>query len=102
MTTPDPVTAQELQQEIEQTRERLGETVAELAAKADIKAQARAKATALQARARGKAVVVKAKATEVSGRMRQSLVGERRWPFAVTAAGAVMMVAAVIWRWRET
>jgi len=91
MTAPDPPTAAELQQEIERTRERLGETVEELAAKADVKARARAKSAEMKARARGKAA-------ELSARLGQSPLVRQRWPLAVTAAGAMMMAAAMIWR----
>ena len=90
MTAPDPATAEELQQEIERTRERLGQTVEELAAKADVKAQARAKAAE-----------VKARAAEVSGRVRQGQPMRDTWPLGVTAAGVLMVAAALIWRWRK-
>ena len=95
MTTPEPVTAAELQREIEQTRERLGETVEELAAKVDVKARAQAKAAEAKAKAQ-------AKAAEVSGWIRQSQEGQPRWPLVVTAAGVVIMGAAVVWRWQQT
>jgi hypothetical protein len=93
MTAPDPATADELQQEIERTRERLGATVEQLAAKADVKAQAQAKVAEVKAQARSKAV-------EVSERMKQNQVLRRHWPLALTAAGVLMMGAAVIWRSR--
>jgi Protein of unknown function (DUF3618) len=103
MTAPDPATADELQREIELTRERLGETVEQLAAKADVKAPAQAKVAQVKAQARSKAVEMKAqarsKAVEVSELMRQNEMA-RRWPLALTAAGVLMMGAAVIWRWR--
>ncbi len=105
MTTPEPATAAELQQEIERTRERLGETVEELAAKADVKARAQAKAAETKARAQAKAAETKAraqaKAAEVSGWIRQTQEGQPRWPLAVTAAGVLIMGAAVIWRWQQ-
>ena len=76
------MTAEDLQQEIEQTRQRLGETVDELAAKADVKARARARAT------------------EVSGRVRRSQLVQRRWPMAL-AAGILIAGSVAIWRWRR-
>ena len=76
------MTAEELRHEIEQTRQRLGETVDELAAKADLKARARAKAA------------------EVSGRVRHSQLVQRRWPVAL-AASAVIAGSVAIWRWRR-
>jgi hypothetical protein len=75
------VTAEELQQEIEQTRQRLGQTVDELAAKTDVKARARAKAT------------------EVSGRVRRSQLVQRRWPLAL-AAGVLIVGSVAVWRWK--
>jgi hypothetical protein len=77
------VTAEELQQEIDQTRRQLGQTVDELAAKADVKARARAKAT------------------EVSGRVRQSQLVQRRWPLAL-AAGVLIAGSVAVWRWQKT
>jgi hypothetical protein len=77
------VTAEELQQEIEQTRQRLGQTVDELAAKTDVKAR------------------VRAKATEVSGRVRRSQLVQRRWPVAL-AAGVLIAGSVAVWRWRKT
>lgn len=91
MTTPEPATAAELQQEIDRTRERLGATVEELAAKADLKA-----------RMQGKAVEVKARVAEVSERIRRSQTGQPRWPLGMTAAGVLMIAAAMIWRERKT
>ena len=76
MTTP------ELEQEIEQTREHLGQTIDELAGKADLKARARARAA------------------EVSGRVRQSQVLQRRWPVAV-AAGVLIAGSVIIRRRRQ-
>jgi hypothetical protein len=84
------MTNAEMQQEIERTRTRLGETVDELAAKADVKARARAKATEMKARA-----------TEVSGRVRQSQAMQRRWPAAVAAGALVAGAAVLIWRRRR-
>jgi len=77
------VTAEELQQEIEQSRQRLGQTVDELAAKTDVKTRARAKAT------------------EVSGRVRQSQLVQRRWPLAL-AAGVLIAGSVAVWRWKKT
>jgi hypothetical protein len=76
------VSAEELQQEIEQTRQRLGQTVDELAAKTDVKARARAKAT------------------EVSGRVRRSPLVQRRWPLAL-AAGVLIVGSVAVWRWKK-
>jgi len=78
------MTNAEIQQDIERTRARLGETVDELAAKADVRARARAKATEMKARA-----------TEVSGRM------QRRWPAAVAVGALVVGAAVLIWRRRR-
>jgi hypothetical protein len=103
------MTAPEIQQEIERTRDHLGETVEELTARADMKARARARAG-----------VIKDKATEMSGQLRQSQLVQsrlgqgrlgqgqlaqrdlvrRRWPLAAAAAGA-MLVASVLVRRRR-
>jgi hypothetical protein len=88
------MTAEELHQEIEQTRQRLGETVDELAAKTDIKARARAKAAEAK-------VLTRAKAAEVSGRVRRSQLVQRRWPVAL-AAGVLIAGSVAIWRWKKT
>jgi hypothetical protein len=77
------MTAEELQQEIEQTRRELGQTVDELAAKTDVKARARAKAA------------------EVSGRVRRSQLVQRRWPVAL-AAGVLIAGSVAVWRWKKT
>jgi Protein of unknown function (DUF3618) len=87
----EPETAPEIQQEIEQTRERLGQTVEELAAKVDVKARAQARADE-----------VKARAAEVSGRVRRSRVVRRDWPLALVAAGILAIGAALVRRRRET
>ena len=84
------MTQTEIQHEIERTRERLGETVDELAAKADVKARARAKVTE-----------VKARATEVTGQVRQSQALQRRWPAVVVAGAMVAGAAVLIWRRRR-
>jgi len=76
------MTAPDIQQEMERTRERLGETVDELAARADVKARARDKAG------------------ELTGRVRQSRLVQRRWPLAL-AAGVLVAGSAVIWRRRR-
>jgi ElaB/YqjD/DUF883 family membrane-anchored ribosome-binding protein len=114
MTGPE-ISQEEIQQEIERTRQHLGETVEELAAKADVKARAQAKAADVKAKAQAKVADVKAKAqgtaadvkakapaaaTELSGRVRQSPVVQRRWPLAV-AAGIVLAGSVAIWRWRR-
>ena len=88
------MTAEELHQEIEQTRQRLGETVDELAAKTDVKARARAKAAEAK-------VLTRAKAAEVSGRVRRSQLLQRRWPVAL-AAGVLIASSVAIWRWKKT
>lgn len=77
------MTAEELQQEIEQSRQRLGQTVDELAAKTDVKTRARVKAT------------------EVSGRVRQSQLVQRRWP-VVLAASVLIAGSVAVWRWKKT
>ena len=77
------MTAPDIQQEMERTRERLGETVDELAARADVKARARDKAG------------------ELTGRVRQSRLVQRRWPLAV-AAGILVAGSLVIWRRRRS
>jgi formate-dependent nitrite reductase cytochrome c552 subunit len=77
------MTAPDIQEEIQRTRERLGETVDELAARADMKARARDKAA------------------ELSGRVRQSRLAQRRWPLAV-AAGVLVAGSVVIWRRRRS
>jgi len=84
------MTAAQIEREIERTRERLGETVDELAARADMKTRARAKAAEMKARA-----------TEVSGRVRQSQVVQRRWPAAVAIGLLVAGSAVVAWRRRQ-
>jgi hypothetical protein len=88
------MTAEELHQEIEQARQRLGETVDELAAKTDVKARARAKAAEAK-------VLTRAKAAELSGRVRRSQLLQGRWPVAL-AAGALIAGSVVIWRWKKT
>ncbi len=88
------MTAEELHQEIEQTRQRLGETVDELAAKTDVKARARAKAAEAK-------VLTRAKAAELSGRVRRSQLLQGRWPVAL-AAGALIAGSVAIWRWKKT
>ena len=100
MTTPDPVTAPELQQEIERTRERLGETVEQLAAKADVKALARAKAADVKAQA--KAAEMKASAAEMSAQLKRNEMVQRNWPLALTTAGILLMGAALVWRRRKS
>ena len=77
------MTAPDIQQEIARTREHLGETVDELAARADVKARARDKAA------------------ELSGRVGQSRLVQRRWPLAV-AAGILVAGSLVIWRRRRS
>ena len=83
------MTTQEREQEIERTREHLSETIDELAGKADMKARARAGAAG-----------VKARAAEVSGRVQQSQVLQRRWPVAV-AAGVLIAGSVIILRRRR-
>jgi len=102
MTTPDPVTAPELQQEIERTRERLGETVEQLAAKADVKALARAKAADVKAQAQAKAAEMKASAAEMSAQLKRNEMVQRNWPLALTTAGILLMGAALVWRRRKS
>ena len=94
------MTAPEIQQEIERTQDHLGETVAELAARADVKARARARAA-----------IIKDKAAEVSGQLRQSQLAQsqlvqggavrRRWPLVAAAAGAVLVGSILVRRRRR-
>jgi hypothetical protein len=94
------MTAPEIQQEIERTQGHLGETVDELAARADVKARARARAA-----------IIKDKAAEMSGQLRQSQLAQsqlahgdavrRRWPLAVAAAGAVLVGSILVRRRRR-
>jgi len=72
------MTAQELEQGIEWTREHLGETIDELAGQAHMKARA----------------------AEVSGRIRPSRALRRRWPLTV-AAGVLIAGTVIVWRWRK-
>jgi hypothetical protein len=88
------MTAEELHQEIERTRQRLGETVDELAAKTDVKARARAKAAEAK-------VLTRAKAAELSSRVRRSQLLQGRWPVAL-AAGVLIAGSVAIWRWKKT
>ena len=88
------MTAPDIQQEIERTQDHLGETVDELAARADVKARARAKAA-----------IIKDKAAEMSGQLRQSQLAQgdavrRRWPL-VAAAGAVLIGSILVRRRRR-
>jgi Protein of unknown function (DUF3618) len=76
------MTADELEQGIERTREHLGETIDELAGKSDGKARARPRAA------------------DVSDRVRQSQVLQRRWPVAVVA-GVLIAGSVIIWRRRR-
>jgi hypothetical protein len=87
------MTAPEIQQEIERTRDRLGETVNELAARADVKARALGKASEVRTKAQNKAA-------ELSGRVRDSQVVQRRWPLAV-AAGVLVVGTVAVRRWRR-
>ena len=117
----EPQRQQEVQQEIERTRERLGETVEELAAKADVKARARDKAAEVKAKAakvKAKAAKVKttaqgkaaelpepvqaarARAVDLSGRVNESHLVQRRWPLAVVA-GVVVAGVVIVWRRRK-
>jgi predicted transcriptional regulator len=89
MTAPE-----EIQQEIERTREHLGQTVEELAAKADVKARARARATEMKAK-------VQARASGVSGQMKQGQLARDRWPLVAVAVGVTMMASALILRQRK-
>ena len=72
------MTAQELEPGIEWTREHLGETIDELAGRADMKARA----------------------AELSDRIRQSQALQRRWPLAV-AAGVLIAGTVIIRRRRK-
>jgi Protein of unknown function (DUF3618) len=94
MTAPELTTAAELQQQIERTRERLGATVEELAAKADVKTRVQDKAMEVKASAL-------AGVAEVSERIRRSQKGQPRWPLGMTAAGVLMIAAALVWKCRQ-
>ena len=94
------MTAPEIQQEIERTQDHLSETVEELAARADVKARARARAA-----------IIKDKAAEMSGQLRQSQLAQsqqvqgdavrRRWPLAAAAVGAVLVGSILVRRWHR-
>jgi Protein of unknown function (DUF3618) len=94
------MTAPDIQQEIERTRDHLSETVEELAARADVKARARARAA-----------IIKDKAAEMSGQLRQSQLAQsqlvqgdavrRRWPLVAAAAGAVLVGSILVRRRRR-
>jgi hypothetical protein len=94
------MTAPEIQQEIERTRDHLGETVDELAARADVKARARARAA-----------IIKDKAAEMSGQLRQRQLAQnqlvqgdpvrRRWPLAAATVGAVLVGFVLVRRQRR-
>ena len=94
------MTAPEIQQEIERTQDHLGETVDELAARAEVKARARARAA-----------IIKDKAVEMSGQLRQSQLAQgqlaqgdaarRRWPLVTATAGAVLIGSVLVRRRRR-
>jgi hypothetical protein len=94
------MTAPEIQQEIERTQDHLGETVEELAAWVDMKARARARAA-----------IIKDKAAEMSGQLRQSQLAQnqvvqgdlvrRRWPLAAAAVGVVLVGSVLVRRRRR-
>jgi Protein of unknown function (DUF3618)/Putative Actinobacterial Holin-X, holin superfamily III len=69
-----PGDEEELRHEIEQTREQLGETVAQLVARADIKSRARAKAAEVTGRLRDSTAGVRAKAAERGAVWRRQVV----------------------------
>ena len=86
----------EIQHEIERTREHLGDTVEELTARTDVRARARAKAAEMKDRA-----------AEAAAQLRQRRLAQgrheapRRWPFAVAAAGAVVVGSVLVRRRRK-
>ena len=122
---------QDIQAEIEQTRERLGETVEELVAKADVKARAKDKAAELKAKAQVKAAEAKTtaqekaaevkakaqsqagdlpgqvqaartKAAELSSKVSQHQLVQRRWPVAAVAGAVVIAGLIIVWRRRAS
>ena len=110
------MTAPEIQQEIERTRDHLGETVEELAARADVKTRARARAAGMKDKAAGMRVRAQDKATEMSGRLRQSQLAQgqlspsqlvqgdlvrSRWPLVAAAAGALLVGSVLVRRRRK-
>ena len=58
--------------------------------------KAKAQAKAAQAKA-----LTRAKAAEVSGRVRRSPLVQRRWPVAL-AAGVLIAGSVAIWRWKKS
>ena len=46
-------------------------------------------------------VLTRAKAAELSGRVRRSQLLQRRWPVAL-AAGVLIAGSVAIWRWKKT
>ena len=122
---------QDIQAEIEQTRERLGETVEELVAKADVKARAKDKAAELKAKAQVKAAEAKTtaqekaaevkakaqgqagdlpgqvqaartKAAELSSKVSQHQLVQRRWPVSAVAGAVVIAGLIIVWRRRAS
>ena len=80
-----PDNARQLEREIERTREQLGETVQELIARVDVKRRALAKAT------------------EVSGKYKNTVAQARKsaWVPLAMAAGAVIIDCLAVWQWRR-
>jgi hypothetical protein len=85
-TSAPPNDPQELKQQIEYTREQLGETVEALAAKADVKAQARAKASEVSGRLKSKAAQARQQAAAKTGELQDQLAGKAAVPRQKTAA----------------
>lgn len=70
-----PDDARQLELEIERTREQLAETVQELAARADVKARARAKATEVSGRLKGTMVQARSNAAARAAGVRSQVAG---------------------------
>jgi hypothetical protein len=103
---PLPDDARQLEREIQRTREQLGATVQELVAKADVKGRTLAKATELSGRYKSTLVQARKSAWEatpeqVRRTMTKGAGGAReRWVLVAAVAGAVIIDCLAIWQWR--